>query len=101
MEKKETGKPLGDPANRGKGKADPHTAGEEGGTGFLGDQRQEGSGRTDREKGDPPLDSTIERQDVDGDRDEKKPGPDALAGFSWDGPRFNMGTRKREPLIVW
>ena len=101
MEEKETGKPMGHPANKGKGKADPHTAGEEGGTGFLGDQRQEESGRMKHDEGEPPLDGTIEKQDVDGDRDGKKPGPDALAGPSWDGPRFHMGTRKREPLIIW
>ena len=73
---KNIGKPLGDPNNYGKGEARPEKAGAEGGSGFLGDQRQE---RPDSDPGrvageEPLLDGTISQEDIQGDIDTKQPG---------------------------
>ncbi len=68
------GEPLGHPDNIGKGDADPQQAGAEGGSGFLGDQRQP-TARNDRKNSkEPPLDGTMSSEDIEGDTDKERPG---------------------------
>jgi hypothetical protein len=100
-EEKKTGQPLGDPGNRGGGNARPPGAGQEGGLGSYGDQRQDEVLQRDTEDDAPPLDGTIRKQDVEGDVDEKRPAPGASLESLWDGPRLSMEARKRQPLIIW
>lgn len=102
MDEEKVGKPLGDPANKGEGRAQPDQAGAEGGMGFLGDQRQKDR-TSDREQDrakEPPLDGTVKKEHIQGDTDNKKPGAHLSTERKWEG-RLSMEQRKREPLIIW
>lgn len=102
MDKKHTGEPLGHPHRTGQGNARPAGAGEEGGSGFLGDQRQEHTNEGHQEnKNDPALDGIVKKEHIEGDDDIKRPGARLVHDKIWNGPRLSMEQRKREPLIIW
>jgi hypothetical protein len=106
MDKKKIGEPLGNPANKGVGDAQPEEAGAEGGLGSWGDQRDEQERNERRERDqhrekDPPLDGTVRKEHIEGDTDEKRPGASLTKDPICNGPRLSMELRKREPLIIW
>lgn len=92
---KPIGRPLGHPANKGKGDAAPPGAGDEGGLGSYGDQRDK-EVRPSKERNEPPLDGTLSGEDIEGDEDLSSSRAKVNVG-----PRLDMETRKREPLIIW
>ena len=99
MEKK-IGRPLGHPDNVGKGEPDPKEAGAEGGSAFIGDQRQQNFDREKErsERKDPPLDGTISGEDIEGDQSDSRPGAFYRSERS---ERLSMTERKKQPLIIW
>lgn len=98
---KRIGRPLGHPDNKGTGEAAPPGAGDEGGLGSYGDQRNERSNKRDERSKEPPLDGTMSADDIEGDTEDRNTPSQRSTRTTWIGARMDMETRKREPLITW